>query len=218
LIYAYAIGEPAAMGAEAQRGLDGAPVRVLAEDGLAVAFSRHRSVERRPSSDALWAHERVVEELMSHGAVLPLRFGTVLDGEDALRAALSARHDELSAGLGRIRGRVELGVRVVARPEEEPPPRAASGREYILARRTAQRRAERLAAEVHDPLASIAHDARVRRPPAGTAILTGAYLVDRRDVGEFRARVGRLAAGRDDVSIVCTGPWPPYSFVPEERP
>jgi hypothetical protein len=220
VIYVYAIGDASAVPpAPAGRGLGGAALHVLARDGLAAVLSRHRTPQPpEPSPETLWAHEAVVERLMAAGTVLPLRFGTVLDGEDALAATLAERRDELAAGLERVRGRVELGVRVLGAPPQPRPAGAQSGRAYLMARREAHRRAEREAAAVHAPLAACAHDARVRAPAPPPAILAAAYLVDRDAVAAFRARVGALGAGRADVRIACTGPWPPYSFVPEGRP
>jgi Gas vesicle synthesis protein GvpL/GvpF len=222
VIYVYAIGDAAALPPEPDgRGLGDARLEVLARDGLAAVLSRHPTLRPEPSPELLWAHEAVVERLMARATVLPLRFGTVLDGDDALAATLAERRDELAAGLERVRGRVELGVRVLGAP---PPPRPRepsrpqSGRAYLMARRDAHHRAEREAAAVHAPLAAEAHDARLRAPAPPPAILSAAYLVDRGAVAAFRGRVGALAAARADVEIACTGPWPPYSFVPEGRP
>ena len=218
MIYLYAIGDAAEIPPEPDgRGIGGAPLHVLARDGLAAVLSRHRTLRPEPSPELLWAHEAVVERLMARATVLPLRFGTVLDGDEALAATLAERDDELAAGLERVRGRVELGVRVLGAPQPSRPPGAQSGRAYLMARRDAHHRAEREAAEVHAPLAAEAHDARLRAPAPPPAILAAAYLVDRGAVGAFRARVGALAAARSDVEIACTGPWPPYSFVPEGR-
>lgn len=212
MIYVYAIGEPLAAAPE-RCGLGGTRLRVMACDGIAAVFSRHRTLQPRPSPAMLWSHEAVVERLMTRAAVLPLRFGTVLGDEQTLRAILTERRAQLAEGLERVRGRVELSVRVIGAPE--PPPRAESGREYLIARRAAHHRAERVAGEIHQPLAALAHDARLRVPATPPAILAAAYLVDHRQVDAFKARVEALAAARDDLSIVGTGPWPPYSFVPE---
>ena len=48
----------------------------------------------------------------------------------------------------------------------------------------------------------------VRNDPA----VLDAYLVDRARVDEFVALAAQLGDGLDDVELVCTGPWPPYSF------
>ena len=38
------------------------------------------------------------------------------------------------------------------------------------------------------------------------------YLVPEDAVPEFRGVVERLQAAHPDLGLVCTGPWPPYSF------
>jgi Gas vesicle synthesis protein GvpL/GvpF len=219
VIYVYSIGEPAAMPPEPRpRGLGGARLRVLDCNGLAAVFSRHRTLQPQPSPKALWSHEAVVEQLMARGAVLPLRFGTVLDGEPSLRETLAERHEELTRGLENVRGRVELGLRVLGEPPRERPQGPGSGHAYLMARHQDHRRAQEAARDVHEPLAAMAHDARVRTTVPPPAILAAAYLVDRHQIDAFKARAGALAAARDDVSTVCTGPWPPYSFVPDQQP
>jgi hypothetical protein len=64
----------------------------------------------------------------------------------------------------------------------------------------------------------LAHDARLHAPATPPALLAAAYLVDRRRIGAFKDRVVTLAAAHNDLLIVGTGPWPPYSFVPDLRP
>jgi hypothetical protein len=155
---------------------------------------------------------------MAQGAVLPLRFGTVLDGEPELRGTLAERHDEFALGLDRVRGHVELGVRVLGAPARGRPQGKGSGRAYLMAVHEAHHRTERTAREVHEPLAALADDARLRPQAAPPTILAAAYLVDRGRVDAFKAHVSALNAARDDMSIACTGPWPPYSFVPEQQP
>ena len=99
MIYAYAVCDrPAADPPPRRRGLGGAALRVALADGLAVLYSRHRTLRPRPSPEAMWAHERAVEALMERGAVLPMRFGTMMADEAALTEALAARRDELAAG------------------------------------------------------------------------------------------------------------------------
>jgi Gas vesicle synthesis protein GvpL/GvpF len=216
MIYAYAVGEPATLDPlPRRRGFGGAALRVAIAGDLAAAYSRHRTQRPRPTPEAMWTHERVVEALMDRGPVLPMRFGTVLDDDEALAAMLRARRDELAAALQRVRGRVELGLRVVAdRPAREAG--AQNGRAYVLARLDEYRRAERAARDVHEPLAALACESRVRpRTPAPTLLATS-YLVERGDVRTFRARVEEAAAACPGVHVVCTGPWPPYSFTEPE--
>jgi hypothetical protein len=43
--------------------------------------------------------------------------------------------------------------------------------------------------------------------------MSAAYLVERGVVPRFRAVVQRLQRDHADLALLCTGPWPPYSFV-----
>jgi hypothetical protein len=53
-----------------------------------------------------------------------------------------------------------------------------------------------------------------RRPvQAPDELLHASYLVERPVVAEFRAAAQRLQREHRDAAVLCTGPWPPYSFV-----
>jgi hypothetical protein len=218
VIYAYAVCDRDAVDPlPRRRGLGGAALRAAVVDGLAAVYSRHRTLRPQPSPDAMWTQERTVRALMDRGAVLPMRFGTLLADERALVEALTARRDELITGLAHVRGRVELGLRVVADRLAAADRSAESGRAYLLARVAEHRLAEQAAQDVHAPLARLACDSRVRSHTVAPTLFAAAYLVERDDVPAFRAEVERTAAVVPGVQAICTGPWPPYSFVdPEE--
>jgi hypothetical protein len=139
------------------------------------------------TADALWRREALLERLMEDRDLLPVRFGTLLPDEAAAERALAERQDDFAAGLDRVRGAVELGVRV-------------QGDERDLRARA------RALRDVHEPLAALARAGAVL--PA-RELLRAAYLVDRDQVDRFVARVDDLQGA---YAILCTGPWPPYSF------
>jgi Gas vesicle synthesis protein GvpL/GvpF len=219
VIYVYGIREPAVTAPALRvRGMGGAALRVLERGGLAAVYSRHRTLRPRPLPRVVLHHERVVEAIMATGAVLPLRFGTQLEHEEELAALLAARRDELMRSLERVRGRTELGVRVIPlRPVTGTPAGPASGREYLLARVSAHRRHREAIDQVHAELGALAEASCTR--PAGTApaILVAAYLVDSARVAEFRRQADRLAGRPPGTRLMVTGPWPPYSFATEPR-
>jgi Gas vesicle synthesis protein GvpL/GvpF len=163
VIYVYAIGEHSdRLTAFVKRGVPEAPA---------------------PEPATLLEHDRVVFSLMERGAVLPMRFGTVVDDEGTVRSLLLERRKELKGMLARVRGRVEFGIRV----DRAIP---STGREYLNGKLELERSLA--------PLAELAVDTRVRRRDR-------AYLVDVQlaDAFEDRARAMKLS---------LTGPWPPYSF------
>src|SRR5687767_9062452 len=69
-----------------------------------------------PSAENLWQHESVVESVMRRcEAVLPVRFGMTFGDEVALEDTIARHGAVLATGLERVRGCVEMGVRVVSR-------------------------------------------------------------------------------------------------------
>jgi hypothetical protein len=169
------------------------------------------------TEERLWEHEQTVESLMRHGDVLPVRFGAVLGGEESVAELLEGREQELSAALGAIAGRVELAVRARFSAEpaavpEEPRKAQEPGAAYMSSLLQRRRAAEELVGRIDRELAELASASRARTLPLPTQPMTGAYLVDRGAVERFRARVRELDAEIAEAEIVCTGPWPPYSF------
>jgi hypothetical protein len=219
VIWVYAITDGGAGPVPEVAGIEDTPVESIAAGGLEAAVSRHAEPPSALGEEALWAHERVVERLMADRAVLPMNFGTMLPADADLERALAARRDAFAAALDRVRGRVELGLRVVspdagAAPAPEKP---VSGRDYVYAKLARSRAAD----AVHEPLAGMAIDARRRVPrTADGEVLRAAYLVERDAVEHFRATVERLAEASDGLALLCTGPWPPYAFVeaPDHEP
>jgi hypothetical protein len=180
------------------------PLRAIRCDGLTALCAPADGEQREPTIDALWRHEEVVEALMEERDLLPVRFGTLVTDEDAAARAVAERHDELAARLDRVRGAVELAVRAHPREPEEVRD-AATGVDYMQAKARTTDTAKLL----HDPLDFLARESAVH---SGPELLRAAYLVDREAVDGFVSLVQRLGEAHPGLDLVCTGPWPPYSF------
>ena len=202
---------------------------------------------KRNLNDMQWlertarAHQRVLDRALALGAIVPLRLCTVYSDEAGVRAMLEREHDVLAATLERLAGRDEWGAKLIGNPRalregaEDPGPTATpgSGHAYVASvrrdrriRDEVRRAARQVAQDVHRALGEHAVATRVlRKPPrelsgdAGELLLNGAYLVDRKRAAEFRA----VATDLDErhrargLRLELTGPWPPYSFVADDR-
>jgi hypothetical protein len=223
MIWVYAICERPEMPPPRRRGLAQAPLDGVRHGDLLAVISRHVHPPGDPALDALWVHERVVERIMADRAVLPMRFGTKLPDDEALRHVLAVREQEFLATLARVRGRVEVGLRAMQPLGAEPPPDdqrpqpvspvATSGREYLEAKLRNGRLVEREATALHEPLARLAVEVRRQAARAPEELLRASYLIERAVLARFRGTVERLQRAHPGVAILCTGPWPPYSFV-----
>jgi hypothetical protein len=193
--------------------------RVLPGGRLAVVYApaadanADAGATAEASAEALWRHEELVEALMEQADVLPFRYGTRCEDEDAAARAVQEREAELSAALERIRGAVELSVRVVAAEPPDPTTgRGESAAEYVAAKARSAALTREVSDAVHEPLRALARASRVRATDSPSEQLRAAYLVHRDRVDEFARTVTDLQQRRPDLQLLCTGPWPPYSF------
>jgi len=208
-------------------GIQGAYLLSLAHLDIA-AIASPLTADEVPTTEAnVWRHEAVVEALMADRAVLPMRFGTVLAQEATIRAVLKTYYADFVASLDRVRDRVEIGLRVLwdddaRRPTEKRigQRKGNDGRTYLLARLEEERqleawrqRAKTLAAKLNTPLGHLAIDSAAQVLVTPRLLLTAAYLVERNHVKAFQREVEALSADYPALRFLCTGPWPPYSFV-----
>jgi hypothetical protein len=161
------------------------------------------------------AHERVLDDALRRGPVVPFRIATLYETREHVREMLAEEHTALIAGLRRLRGKAEWGVKAYAQaPAERPAEAPASGTDYL-----ARKSGDRHAAEAIDAAVDAVHQ-RLRAESAGAVLnpardrgllLNAAYLVADGDVPVFRALVSELS-GRHRIRLQLTGPWPAFHF------
>jgi hypothetical protein len=220
VLYVYAVTDE--FSDPAVTGLNGAPLRAVECGPLLAVVSEH-AVAPEPDEDLLWVHEQVVEGLMEGSTILPMRFGSTVEGREELIAMLEKRREEFVGSLERVRGAIELSVRAQlssaaepAEPEPRPVRPTGPGTAYLFERARRHRRSEAVVDLIHQPLAVLARRSVVQPGRGNPTEFKAAYLVDVAAVAPFGERVGKLNNTLGDISVTCTGPWPPYSFVSEE--
>lgn len=229
LVYCIVNGSAAPPGDS--RGVLGGELRRITHGALAAVVSPITEVAKvtAPASAELLDYERAIRAQHAVADVVPMRFGGLLPGEEAVRAHLDAQGPTYLRALARIAGCVELGVRALLSPlpppaatEEAAMPRPRSGAEYLKARRqrySSESQLREHCAEVEQLLLSRVaslcreHRAELSPPRAGEPTLYSLYfLVPREQVPAFRAALSPLpdAVG---ARLTLSGPWPTYNFV-----
>lgn len=225
MLYLYAIIDRLSAMALPSVGLADQPIFCCQDGDIGAVVSQIDPQRVTTDAAQIWQHEVIVETLAAAGGALPVRFGTLLADEKAVQALLSERHDSFVAGLGHVRGRVEISLRAIW--SEVPPAPAArnlesprTGRSYIERRLAEEQmaalnrlRAEQTANELFTRLDKYAIASIRKLLPSQRMLLSAAYLVDRSDVPRFQAGVAQISAERPDIRLLCTGPWPAYHFV-----
>ena len=192
-------------------GVAGVAIEQLCLGEVAVVYSRHAGrAAGDPRADAV-AHGRVVEALaMVSPSVAPVRFGETFADESRLVAAVEERLPAVSAMLERVAGCVELGVRVAA-PVRPSAVVAPSGTEYLQEKLSTLRDHDLVMGELHERVASSSREAVV----SSRGSFEASYLVEREHLSEAERLVHDFAAAHPELTVVCTGPWAPYSFTGE---
>jgi hypothetical protein len=173
--------------------------------------------------ETLLAHDAVVRRLAGAvDAILPVRFGTLLEDETALADAVSARAARLREALDLVAGREQMTLRVFGATAavEEPPaldPALGPGARYLESRRRESRRAADVPElmPLRGPLAGFVRAERVERHDAPPLCATVYHLVDRGRAAAYRAAVEACAEALAPTRVAVSGPWPPYAFTPE---
>jgi hypothetical protein len=91
---------------------DASTVRTVAEGGMAALVSDLPPDHTPGRREDLEAHRRVLSEAIQRGTAIPMRFGMVMDGDEAVRQRLLARHaTELGDVMRTLDGHVQMTVK-----------------------------------------------------------------------------------------------------------
>ncbi len=101
---------------------------------LSVIHGPHDGAEMLPRRRLLLSHARVLETAMVLGTVLPMRFGMTCESLAELGDLVSANRAVIRGAIDRLRGQVEIGVRVAA-PEDDALSEALSANPAVAAAR-----------------------------------------------------------------------------------
>jgi hypothetical protein len=236
--YIYAItSEAEARRAFGPIGIDGGDVYPVLEGDLAAIVSDVPNGKVRPERRHMAAHHAVQKGLMEGGALLPMSFGVIADGPDAVRRILRLNREAFADQLRRVENRLEMSL--VVRYDvpsifeyfvrTHPELRAFRDQLFGGGRQPSEDdkielgrlfdhllrddRAE-LTRQVVESLAPLCAEIKENPPRGESGVMNLACLVARDGQEPFEHGIFE-AAGRfdDSFSFDYSGPWPPYNFV-----
>jgi hypothetical protein len=185
----------------------------------------------------LTAYQTLLDGTAEVAPVLPVRFGTVVTGPDAVADLLDAHHDRFAAALDEFEGRVQytvhgrfdeqeligdvlaqnrgaadLAEQVRGRPEVETREQRIRLGEMISQAVELRREAE--TRELVDALTPVSLANAPRQPSDELDAVNAAFLVDADDEEEFIRVLEAFAEQRRDlIRMRLLGPLAPYDFV-----
>lgn len=212
-VYAYVDAEPGDLGT----GLAGEPLALTrCREVMAVTGQ----IEETPalSPEALAGHDAVVRRLAAEvEAILPARFGEAVRDESELSVHLAPRARDLAEALERVRGCVQMTLRIFGAPDpwnEEV--EGGPGTRYLATKRLEHERATSLPEieplrEALRPWVRAQHSERRETGPLLGSVY---HLVRKEDLPAYLAALREAEGCLGERRFTFSGPWPPYAFAP----
>jgi uncharacterized protein YutE (UPF0331/DUF86 family) len=193
-------------------GVRGAAVEWLTEAGVRCFFSRIDDLPKNGDSfrtDALQFHA-VLRNLLQRATVLPFRFPTLLEGERHIREFLTSSASEHLQELQRLRGRVQVEVRILFEQETSD---ARTGKAYLEERSAQQHALQAQADAAFSLVHHVVQEWKTRREHSGIRCYA---LVEREQVQAFEEQM-RTLSPVEGTRIIVSGPWPATEFLHVQR-
>jgi len=97
------------------QGVNGSPVMSYPSGEFAVIVSEYDRATSKLDEKSVLEHARVVSQSFRTATVLPFRFGTIFDTEDAIRQAVRSNRRTFCESVARLRGKSEMRIKLTVR-------------------------------------------------------------------------------------------------------
>lgn len=225
------------------KGVQGSHVYCLPYRDIGAIVSDISEANLEMVEKNILAQEHVVERVMEDVPILPMQFGTIVDEEEKILSILRNYYHDFVENLQRVKGKVELGVKILWEPNEirgeivdlnekikmicQGSKKLSPSRRYLqekleehLIERATRKRAKVLIGDVHRKLERCAEDSCVKKMVSPKMILNASYLVLREKMDDFKEEFQKVRIQHRRFAFLYSGPWPPYSFItvePQEK-
>ena len=237
--YAYCIAERSSfpellrhrrpMPFEGVTGLFGNQTFLFPASDLAIVVSEHNlEDDTRIDNQCQRDHARVIADTFKHSTVLPFRFGTTFQDDEALRRSVRSNHRHFSANVERLRGKSEMHLKVLVDdtcPDTHRVLTTSVGKEYLSslresasAQRERQSKARAMQLQMHRMFLPIEEEVTCKRAGDGKMLLDIAHLIDSKCIERYQNKYASATNCLKDCRMQLSGPWPPYHFVHRHTP
>jgi Gas vesicle synthesis protein GvpL/GvpF len=214
---------------EGVQGVNGAPVLSYPSGEFTVVVSEYDRATDAGALDQKFVleHARVVSVCFRSGTVLPFRFGTIFDSDEALRQAVRTNRRAFGVSVARLRGKAEMHLKVMVRggslreamidvqiPDTVGGDYLMKLREKASKDRERQTKARALSVQVHKMFNPLEEEVSCKRVNMDGMVIDIAHLIDSKSIEKYQNRYSSAAKQLKNCEIAISGPWPPYHFLP----
>jgi len=234
-LYLYGIIDSSDQVKDSIYGLEGACVYNIPYCDIGAVVSEFTESVQTKTKGSVLAHEQVVERLMEHFTVLPVRFHTVLDGRDGVLSLMQSYYKDFRDNLDRLRNKVEFGIKVIwpsDKIKEQIINTYKEGNKKVLISSDSpnkrfirkkferyvineefQKRANKYIKVMDIFFSKFAAEKKTEKLKTENLLMDAVYLVEKDKERNFREAFEHVKSARPDFKYLFSGPWPAYNFV-----
>jgi len=172
-------------------------------------------------------HARVVSSCFRNSTVLPFRFGTIFESDDALRQAVRVNRRAFGLSVAKLRGKSEMHIKLMVRdgslreamidvilPDTVGGDYLSKLRVKASRERERQTKARALSVQVHKLFNPLEEEVSCKKVAPEGMLIDIAHLIDSKSVEKYQNRYNTAAKQLKNCEVAISGPWPPYHFLP----
>jgi len=212
---------------EGIQGVNSASVMSYPSGEFSVVVSEYDRTTAILDDKAVLEHARVVSVCFRNGTVLPFRFGTIFDSDEALRQAVRANRRAFGQSVARLRGKAEMHLKLMVRDGslrealmDVQLPDTVGGeylmklREKAARDRERQTKARALSVQVHKMFNPLEEEVSCKKVNTEGMLIDIAHLIESKSIEKYQNRYSSAAKQLKNCELTVSGPWPPYHFLP----
>ena len=221
------------------KGISDADLYAVGCGGISAVTGDSAKADLIADKSSAIAYAGLIETLAQQFALLPVRFGSVMESTEAIMHMLERNYNDIQLNLQKVEGKWEFGLKVFCDSEKlkadlqekseagskisaNPPPEIEKSvyRDYVNQKLKVHRLEELLLTYVESVIAEITGQldrlkaiSKIKKMVTPTTIIDGVFLLDKALKDELIQAVGDLQNKNPGLNFIMTGPWPPYNFV-----
>ena len=234
-LYLYGIVDFSDQISESIYGLEGAGVYNIPFRDIGAVVSEISQPLQKVTEGAVLEHEAVAEKLMANFTVLPVRFGTIIDGRDSLLSMIQSYYKDFKDNLDRLHNKLEFGIKVIwtadkikgnivkalkKGKQKDPEPNSSQSKKFITEKfeeykieKEFQAKADEVIKVMDIFFSKFAAEKKLGKLKTENLLLDAVYLVEKSEEGNFREAFEHIKSGHPSLKYLFSGPWPAYNFV-----
>ena len=234
-LYLYGIIDSSDQITDSIYGLEGSCVYNIPFCDIGAVVSQISQPIQNVTEGAVIEHEIVVEKLMVNSTVLPVRFGTIIDGRDGLLSMMQRYYKDFKDNLIRLHNKLEFGIKVIwpadkveaniikvlkkdeqktLESDNSPSKRFIEEKfkEYKIDREF-EAKADKFIKVMDIFFSKFAVEKKTEKLKTENLLMDAVYLVEKDKQNDFREAFEHIKSGPPGLKYLFSGPWPAYNFV-----